>query len=62
VQNFKSPVENGPIKVQQCYTGEITRPLPMAVAKCDASVCFFYFITTFEYFISPNSEYGIFKF
>uniref|UniRef100_A0A915P5M4 116 kDa U5 small nuclear ribonucleoprotein component n=1 Tax=Meloidogyne floridensis TaxID=298350 RepID=A0A915P5M4_9BILA len=37
VQNFKSPVENGPIKVQQCYTGEITRPLPMAVAKCDAS-------------------------
>lgn len=37
VQNFKSPVENGPLKVQHCYTGEITRPLPMAVAKCDAN-------------------------
>jgi len=37
VNNFKSPIENGPTKVKQCYTGDVTRPLPMEVAKCNAN-------------------------
>jgi hypothetical protein len=38
VENLKSPVENGITKVQHCYTGDVDRPLPTEIAKCDANV------------------------
>uniref|UniRef100_A0A915D2S5 Elongation factor 2 n=1 Tax=Ditylenchus dipsaci TaxID=166011 RepID=A0A915D2S5_9BILA len=37
VQNISSPVENGSLKVQHCYSGDVVSPLATEVAKCDSN-------------------------
>ncbi|KAL3124898.1 hypothetical protein niasHT_001791 [Heterodera trifolii] len=34
VNNIKSPIENGPRKVQHCYSGDATSQLPTELANC----------------------------
>lgn len=38
INNFKSPIDCGPLKVQQCYTGNAESKLATDVAKCDPNV------------------------
>lgn len=38
VKNIKSPLENGRLKVEHCYSGDVTSELAKDVSRCDVNV------------------------